>query len=332
MHGVTATRATHRQPTDQDLVAAARRHTCADPSRTGLAVVGFWGTTSFQKAAGLPQEGSPPPLSPPEPGGHGIIAAVSNGTLLQVGQLLRTSPPELIVYDRSTDCPYLSGCVSRLPLRYPVRPLSRSELAHRLAAGDRREGKLLYRPECSGCTECIPIRLNVDLIRPSRTQRRTFRKASERLRTELAPVEADERHVALYNAHRIGRGLGAPKKVITRDDYELMFVETCCESFELRYWDDDDLVGVAIVDRAQDGLSAVYSYYDPDRPGLSLGTYSILKQVELCRRWGLKYVYLGFYVAENDHMRYKARFRPNEQLIDGRWQVIEGVATSLQPA
>ena len=248
---------------------------------------------------------------------------MSNGPLLQVGQLLKTSPPELIVYDRSTDCPYLSGCVSRLPLRYPVRPLSRSELAQRLAAGDRREGKLLYRPECSGCTECVPIRLNVDLIRPSRTQRRTFRRINQSLRTELAPVEADEGHVSLYNAHRIRRGLGAPKKVITRDDYELMFVETCCESFELRYWYGAELVGVAIMDRAQDGLSAVYSYYDPDRPSMSLGTFSILKQVELCQRWGLRYLYLGFYVADNTHMRYKSRFKPNERLIRGRWTLVD---------
>ena len=142
------------------------------------------------------------------------------------------------------------------------------------------------------------------------------------MRTELAPVEADERHVSLYNAHRIGRGLGAAKKLITREDYELMFVETCCESFELRYWDQHELVGVGIVDRAHDGLSAVYSYYDPGRPKLSLGTFSIMKQVELCQRWGLKYLYLGFYVADNAHMRYKARFKPSERLLRGSWTLV----------
>jgi leucyl-tRNA---protein transferase len=247
---------------------------------------------------------------------------VSTQTLLHVGQLLRTSPPELIVYDRSTDCPYLSGCVSRLPLRYPVRPLTRTELAHRLAAGDRREGKLLYRPECSGCAECVPIRLNVDLLEPSRTQRRTYKKLNQRLTVELAPVEAGDAHVSLYNAHRIGRRLGAPKKLVTKEDYELMFVETCCESFELRYFEGGELVGVGIVDRAQDSLSAVYSYYDPNRASLSLGTFSILKQVELCRRWGLKYLYLGFYVADNPHMRYKARFNPSERLIRGQWKLV----------
>jgi arginine-tRNA-protein transferase len=76
---------------------------------------------------------------------------------------------------------------------------------------------------------------------------------------------------------------------------------------------------VALVDRAEDALSAVYCYYDPTYGSLSLGTYSILKQIELCRSWGLRYLYLGLYIAGSEHMRYKARFLPHERLLDGRW-------------
>jgi arginine-tRNA-protein transferase len=80
------------------------------------------------------------------------------------------------------------------------------------------------------------------------------------------------------------------------------------------------LAGVAIVDRSAHALSAVYCYYDPQLSRLSLGTYSILKQLELCRQWGLRYLYLGLFIAECSSMRYKASFLPHERLVRGRWE------------
>jgi len=102
--------------------------------------------------------------------------------------------------------------------------------------------------------------------------------------------------------------------------YESFLVERCTQAFEMRYWDGERLAAVALVDRGARSLSAVYCLWDPDYGKLSLGTYSVLKQVQLCRRVGAAHLYLGLYVADNRHMAYKGRFRANERLIGGRWR------------
>ena len=137
---------------------------------------------------------------------------------------------------------------------------------------------------------------------------------------EIGPPEVSPDRLALYERHRRGRGLSGPdRRPIDPKGYRDFLVESCVDTFELRMRHKGRLVGVSITDRGASSLSAVYCCYDPELAKLSLGTYAILKQVELCRRWGMKHLYLGLYVADNAHMRYKARFRPHERLVDGRW-------------
>jgi len=100
-------------------------------------------------------------------------------------------------------------------------------------------------------------------------------------------------------------------------------VVSCCETFELRYLLDGQLIGVALVDRSDEALSAVYCYYDPTHEKLGIGTFSVLKQIELCKTWGLRYLYLGLYIADSERMKYKARFLPHQRRIDGAWQTFE---------
>ncbi len=101
--------------------------------------------------------------------------------------------------------------------------------------------------------------------------------------------------------------------------YRNFLVESCCSTFEIRYVMDGRLVGVAVTDRAQRSLSAHYTYFDPEFAKLGIGTYSILNQIDLCKRWELDYLYLGLYVADNRHMSYKAQYGPHLRLIDGQW-------------
>jgi arginine-tRNA-protein transferase len=205
-----------------------------------------------------------------------------------------------------------------MPLRLPVRRLSPVELAPRLAAGDRRSGPLLYRPTCPRCDACRALRIEVEQFDWRCRLRRILRRNYRRLHVELGPPLADARRVALYNAHLEGRGL-AREAPMDLERYRQSLTESCCDSFELRYLLDGQLVGVAIGDRASDALSAVSCYYDPGLRALSLGTYSILKQLELARAWGLRWLYLGLYVIGCDAMAYKATFHPHEQLEGERW-------------
>ena len=112
--------------------------------------------------------------------------------------------------------------------------------------------------------------------------------------------------------------------------YEFTFVNSIFNSFEVSYYVSDEtgeskLIGIAICDEGEVGLSAVYTYYDPDYANLSLGTYSVLYQIELCRRLGVPYLYLGYYVADCRSLNYKARFLPHERLVDGQWQRFESL-------
>lgn len=229
------------------------------------------------------------------------------------------APTELLVHDSLTACPYLPGQVARLPMRLPVRGLRASEFSSRLEAGDRRQGLLLYRPACPMCRACIAVRLDINDFQPSRTQRRVYRRGEEMIETRLGRPRLSRDRVDLYNRHKLERGLLTNDGLIRPEDYEEFLIDSCAETFELSYYLDERLIGIAIVDRAADALSAVYCYFDPREGKLSPGTYSILKQVELCRRWGLRYLYLGLYVEDCIALNYKSNFHPQERLIDGEW-------------
>jgi arginine-tRNA-protein transferase len=230
------------------------------------------------------------------------------------------APPEWLVWDEPCRCPYLPSETARLPLRLPMRRLKPAEFAVRLAAGDRRQGLLLYKPKCPRCVACEAIRLDVGTFAPGATQRRVLRRCDEVLQTLIGRPAVTAEKVALYNRHKMERGLTTGDGLIDAEGYEQFLAESCTDTIEIRYVLNGLLVGVAIADRATDALSAVYCFYDPSFARLSLGTYSVLKQIALCRRWGLRYLYLGLYVAGNRAMAYKARYLPHERLIDGAWR------------
>lgn len=237
-------------------------------------------------------------------------------------RLLDGDPPELLVHDEPGGCPYLPSETARLPMRLPIRPLGPEEMQRRLEAGDRRQGLLLYRPTCPTCRACEAIRLDAKSFIGSRTQRRIHQRGLRELRVSIGPTEVNHQRVALYNAHKHGRRLLGDGESIDAAGYAAFLVDSCADSFELRYHLGERLVGVAICDRASDGLSAVYTYYDPAVSRLSVGTFSIMEQLALCRRWGLRWLYLGLFVHGCQAMQYKARFVPHERLIDGHWTLV----------
>ncbi len=248
------------------------------------------------------------PSSSPTPSGASSGASARQRPVFWISFLSRFS------------CPYLDNRRACYQVRLPDRPLDPQELDRLLAQGYRRQGEVMYRVRCPGCQACEPLRVPVDRFRPNRSQRRTWRRGQEQLEVRLTVPQCDQRHLELFDLHRRLRGLSADPQPTSEQEYRQFLVESCCPSLELQYWLQDQLVAVAVADRGYEALSAVYCYYDPGLSRLSLGTFSILTQLELCRRWGMKYLYLGFYVAQNPHMNYKARFRPHQRLLHGQWQ------------
>jgi arginine-tRNA-protein transferase len=188
---------------------------------------------------------------------------------------------------------------------------------------DRLQGFVLYRTSCPRCAACEHIRLSAKDYEPSRSQRRIIKRGDRELSIKMGPPVVEGRRVQIYNAHKAARDLRDGQPPIDQDGYRDFLVATCCDTFEVSYHLADKLVGVSIVDRSDDALSAVYCCYDPEYSDFGIGTYSILKQLELCNEWGLEYLYLGLYIAGCDSMEYKARFLPHERLLGGNWRRFE---------
>ncbi|MEM7354841.1 MAG: arginyltransferase [Acidobacteriota bacterium] len=214
-------------------------------------------------------------------------------------------------------CPYLPGVQARMHYRLVDRCLPRT-YQQMLERGWRRFGRVFFRPICAACNECRSLRLEVADFRPNRSMRRTL-KHNQDLTVLLRPVSLSREHLDLYNRyhHDMEQRKDWPGKSITADDYFQTFVEGR-EGYghELLCLEENRLIAVALVDLLPDALSAVYCYYDPERRSRSLGSFSILQQIELARSRGASRVYLGYWIANNPSMRYKARYRPH-QILQG---------------
>lgn len=235
-------------------------------------------------------------------------------------RVLPTLPPEVVVLDEPEECPYLPERIARRPLRVPMRRLARTELDARLAAGDRRSGPFLYNQECPACRACEALRVDVEAFLPSSSQKRAQKKGDAALSVEVGAVRVDAERVALFAAHESGRGLRRREGALDAQGYVRFLVQTCAEGFEIRYRHEGRLVAVAVVDRGAEALSAVYTFWDPRYAHLSVGTYSVLTQIRLCREEGLRWLYLGLAIEENHSMAYKLSFMPHERLVEGAWR------------
>jgi len=213
----------------------------------------------------------------------------------------------------------------RLPLRLPSpRVIPHDQFDELLDEGDRRSGPLLYRPSCPDCRACEAIRVPVARFQPTRSQRRVLRRNDGALRLELTAPTVTATHLSLYNRHKSERGLSRRTEAATERDYRFFLVESCVDTRELRYYLGDELIAVSILDFGQTAVSSVYHYFNPDHADRSLGVYSILQEIALCARLGLEWYYLGLYVADCRHLRYKADYYPHQRRVDGVWREFAG--------
>ncbi len=227
--------------------------------------------------------------------------------------------PVLQFQDAPRVCPYLPDRLALMPLVYPMAKLDGVEFDRYLALGRRRSSSFLYHTACPSCSACEPARVLVEEFVWTDSMKRVLKRGDRELRIVVDLPKVDQTRVDLFNAHRLQRGLGKDDELETVSDYGHGFVETCCDSIELSFWKENRLVGVSIVDCGQQSVSAVYTFFDPKEARLSLGTYSILRQIDWTIASGRRYLYLGMYVGDNSHLRYKARFTPQERFIEGQW-------------
>ena len=225
----------------------------------------------------------------------------------------------VVVQDQLTPCPYLDGLTARMPLQLPVGAVTPEITDQVLALGYRRSGDFLYRTQCPGCQECRPTRVDVRAFQLTGSMRRVLNRGQRDLRLHWGQPRVDARRVSLFNQHREARNLGQGSGGIDADSYRSFLTDTCCNTMELTIFRDQKLIAASIIDVGGQSTSAVYTFFDPAEHRYSLGTLAILKQIQWAQRTARQYVYLGLYVADNQHLNYKARFAPQQRLIEGRW-------------
>ncbi|MFN7783301.1 MAG: arginyltransferase [Lysobacterales bacterium] len=191
-----------------------------------------------------------------------------------------------------------------------------------LAQGFRRSGGHVYRPQCASCMACVPVRIDVAAFLPNRSQRRCLQRNAD-LRLADSPPERSEAVFALYQRYLRSRhakgGMDEPRP----EDFDGFLSAPWSPTRFLRFQlDDGRLLGVAVCDLLPNGLSAVYTFFEPEERSRGLGTWAILKQVEWARQLGLPHVYLGFWLQGHPKMDYKRRFSGLEQLRHGDWETL----------
>ena len=190
-------------------------------------------------------------------------------------------------------CSYLAGHQARSQVATPNHLINADVYSELVRSGFRRSGIFTYRPHCDGCRACVPVRV---------------------------PVAA----FALYLRYQSTRHAGGGMDHDSREQYAQFLLQSKVNTRLVEFRDaQGTLRMVSIIDLLDDGLSSVYTFFDPDVEGASYGTFNVLWQIEQCRSLGLSHLYLGYWIAQSPKMAYKARFRKIEQFENGQWQVLD---------
>lgn len=216
-------------------------------------------------------------------------------------------------------CSYLDNRLATTLFVDPKATIDQTLYTRLTHLGFRRSGSHYYRPRCNGCNACLSVRVNVQDFQPSRSQSRCL-KANRDLIQATLPVDYSNEHYHLYRRYIESRHQDGDMYPPSLEQYENFLLNAPPDSRLLEYrHPDGELLGVSVTDALEDGLSAIYTFFHPGFAKRSLGVFAVLKQIEMSRQQGLKYLYLGYWIRNCQKMSYKTQYRPLEILLRDQW-------------
>lgn len=224
--------------------------------------------------------------------------------------------------DSTHDCSYFANRQAQNIYPDPNIVMSNSLYSQLIQHGFRRSGNHAYRPHCTGCQSCVPVRINIDQFKMSRSQRRCLQR-NQHLKITAQAAKFDAEHYQLYCRYLAARHINGGMDDPNEESYQRFLLSNWSNTQFIEFRDQSQLVAVAVTDSVSDGLSAFYTFFEPELAKQSLGTYAVLQQVNQAKLQNLPSLYLGYWIENCKKMSYKNTFSGLEGYIDQGWQPLK---------